>query len=268
MATPKHLVTPPPAVPYRYGLFSVATLRTEDLTTNGHWRNGIVWDSQNCGSLGFTQSACLDENPESLDPTDCGTIREFDPFTVYEYSTPEIPGYSLAEHRQHAADRLLVKEQSAVEFALWDLFGAEIFSGEGGCQDLTEYPGWYALGAAEQVAAGLINGGVIHMSRVAAMALGLYLFPDGQVLRTRLGTPVIAGAGYGFYDLPGQASIVVTGQVAMYRGEIEFADAVDKANNKTSIIAARDYVVGWDCGAVCITASICTPTECPPLEVG
>jgi len=264
---PKHVIEAPAAVPYRHGLFSVVQPRPTELVEAGadpHWRNGITWASQSCTASAITQSACVTDDSEILSDMHSCNAPEFDPFTIYQYNEDLVPGFTLEQHERNAVDRLLASEQAAVEFHLWSEIGARIE----GCYDLEEYPGWLGLGIAEQIAAGFYNGGVIHMSRVAAMALSLHLFPDGAIMRTRFGTPVVVGAGYDFFAAsPATASIAVTGQLVMYRGEITTTPRIiDKANNKVSVIAARDYAIGFDCAPACLTVNICTPPDCSVPE--
>jgi hypothetical protein len=262
MSVPKHLVPAPSVTPHRYGLFSVAQPRTGDATDgDAHWRNGIQWVSDNCVAVNLTDAPC---DQGSLSATPGCELRQFDPFTIYAYNTDDIPGFTLAEHRQRTVDRLTIGEQKEVEFHVWN----EMLAEADGCLDMTAQPGWEALGIAEQAAQGIFNGGgVLHMSRMTAMALALHLVVEGATLRTKLGTPVVAGAGYDFNQTFGFGTIALTGPVIMYRSEVDVSEAVDKASNTVSIVAQRDYVVGWDCGTLCVTANLCAPPECVP-EVG
>lgn len=262
MSVPRHLVTAPSVTPNRFGLFSVAQPRTDTVDDPDHWRNGIQWVSQNCHSDELFFPDC--DGNDTLDSEQLCSVREFDPFAVYAYNTDPVPGFTLPEHEANTTARLLATEQTLVEWETWLAFGAEINNNEFGCYDTANLPGWIALGYAEQVANGLFAGsGVIHMSRTAATALGLYLTVEGSTLRTKLGTPVVAGAGYGFFDPDGIATLVVTGPMVMYRGDVDTRlQAIDKATNRVSYVAQREYVIGWDCGAYCFTANICTPPEC------
>jgi len=48
--------------------------------------------------------------------------------------------------------------------------------------------------------------------------------------------------------------------LVMYRGDIDTREnAVDKAINGVSIIAQRDYVLGWDCVAFGADVTLATP---------
>jgi hypothetical protein len=253
MATPRHLVEPPASVPYRYGLFSVATPRTTELTLDGadpHWRNGITWVSQSCGAVGATQEFCIDEVDPELAPDERCDVREFEPFTVYAYNDDSIPGFSLSEHEAHAVQRLLHAEQYAVENVVWDRLVDESDT----CTDASTTPAYVGLGIAEQELADLYRGmGVLHMNAATATVLCDNLYADGQIMRTKLGTPVVVGRGY---EVPGV--IYGTGPLVIYRGDVDTRQqAISKPNNKVSYIAQRDYVVGWDCGVLCVTLSEC-----------
>ena len=98
--------------------------------------------------------------------------------------------------------------------------------------------------------------GVIHASPM----LGEYLRTerDGNVLRTKLGTPVAFGAGYdGVNPATGAAPaantswIYATGAVAVRKGAVVVpasgAETLDRATNQTLMIAERAVMVSIDC---------------------
>ena len=253
MATPLHLVEAPASVPYRFGLFAVAQPRPTEVTQTGvdpHWRNGITWVSQSCGQAGVTQEPCVDEADPSLDGDGLCSIAEFEPFTVYAFNDDSVPGFTLEQHQAHAVERLLHAEQHAVEGVLWSRLG----DATEGCTDTTASPAYVGLGLAEQALADLYKGmGTLHMNRATATVLCDHLYADGQIMRTKLGTPVVVVGGYA-----DAGQIYVTGPVVIYRGEVDTRQAaIDKGRNKVSYVAQRDYVVGWDCGVECFTVSEC-----------
>lgn len=261
-----HLVSAPPAVPYRYGLFSVATPRTADLGANGtddHWRLGVTWQSQSCGNAKITTGPCIDPEVADLTPDDLCSVLEYEPFTVYAYNNDAIPGHTLTEHEQNARDRLIAGEQVATE----DHFWAAMTTAVGvGVVDLSAQPAYVALGYVEQaLAQSYGSAGVIHMSRLGAAAVCDRLYADGQVMRTKLGTPVVVGGGYDEITLgssPSTFDIYGTGPLVLYRGDIDTRQtAIDKARNEVSYIAQRDYVIGWDCTIVGATGSLCDACE-------
>ena len=81
---------------------------------------------------------------------------------------------------------------------------------------------------------------------------------------TALGTPVVIGGGYNVPEsVTDTGTIIATGPLVMYRGDIDTREnAVDKAINSVSIVAQRDYVIGWDCVAQAISVSLCN--SCSP----
>jgi hypothetical protein len=104
------------------------------------------------------------------------------------------------------------------------------------------------------------------VSVTAATVLGECFYREGGRLFTYAGSPVVIGGGYGSAtDTADTATIALTGPMIMYRGEINTqANAVAKATNQVSIIAERDYVVGWDCNAYAVRISLCH--DCSPTQ--
>lgn len=242
------LVEAPAATPLPFGLFSVAEPR---LVTDPHWRLGVKWISDACAPTGRTTGPCIDLEVPPLDPNGVCSELKYEPFTIYSYNTDDLVGYTLAEHREKTRQRLINGEQFGAEDALWEMIVA---SGPT-VTDLSTSELSVALGFVEAALAKVYFGqGVIHMSRLTAIALGsLNLKQVGGRLTTVTGTPVIVGGGYDIANATPavDSHIYGTGPVVMYRGEIDpIEDAIDKDINQASIVAQRDYVVGWDCVAV------------------
>jgi len=249
----RHLVEAPPVVPYSYGLFSVAEPR---VMADPHWRFGVQWQSQACFQTGLTTSDCFDEVDPLEPPEDSCVIKDYAPFTVYSYNVDEIPGRTLAEREDDTITRLLAGEQRSAEEFVWDL----LTNDSPGNTDLTASSSHYALAWLEQELAEAYGGtGVIHMNRAAAMQLYDFFRVQGGRLFTPMGTPVIAGGGYDMQAgaATGLATIYATGPVLIYRGEVDTRqNAVSKSDNTVSIIAQRDYVVGWDCSVIGVDLTI------------
>jgi len=249
-----HLVEAPAAVPYRFGLFSQVTPRTSELSGAGvdeHWRLGVQWMSQACADARLTTGPCIDSEVDPLTPDDYCNVAKYDPFTVYAYNNDDVPGFSMDEDVANAVARLTNGEQEAAEEQVWDLATAAIGMD---VVDLSAYPLWYGLGYVEQALAEAYGGqGVIHMNRLTATMLADQLRIEGGRLFTLLGTPVVAGGGYEKIGetSPTEGLIYGTGPLVMYRGDIDTRQtAIDKSTNQASIIAQRDYVIGWDCVVV------------------
>lgn len=250
-----HLVDAPPVVPYPFGLFSVVEPR---LTLDEHWRLGVRWQSQACVESKTTTGICIDGDVPALDPDDLCAVVEYDPFTAYAYNDDSLIGYTLAEHQQHAIDRLVAGEQRAAETHLWGMLGTAV-------PVPTNLVGWdvtYGLAWVEQALAESYPGtGVLHMSRATATMLWDRLHQVGNKLYTTLNTPVVVGGGYD--PLPvvptGLGTIYGTGPLALYRGDVDTREAaVDRGNNTASYIAQRDYVIGWDCTAIGAAVTLAT----------
>jgi hypothetical protein len=248
------LVEAPAAFPLRYGFFSVAEPR---LTTDDHWRLGVQWQSQSCSPAKRTTGPCIDPEVDPLTPDDFCSVVQYEPFTVYAYENDDIIGATLAEHEAHAIARLTNGEQYAVEQQFWGLVTT---APAVTTTDLSGAPAGVVLGYIEQILANNYFGqGVIHMDRFTATILWEYLDVSGARLQTRLGTPVIAGGGYGnMADPPvDEFFIYGTGPVVVYRGDIDTRQmAIAKETNQVSYIAQRDYVVGYDCGGVGVKGTL------------
>lgn len=257
-----HVVEAPAVTPYRYGLFSVVEPRTASLEVTGideHWRLGVEWESQACATVKETTGLCIDSETPALTPDDYCSISQYDPFTLYVYNDQSVPGRTLAQAEQNAIARLTAGEQEAAEAHLW----TQITTAAAPVTDLTAYTVKYGLGWVEQELAEAYGGaGVIHMNRLTSILLQDMLRVEGGRLVTYAGTPVIAGGGYDRIagTAPTTTTIIGTGPVIMYRGEIDTREnAIDRSINSHSIIAQRDYVLGWDCAAIGAEITIATP---------
>lgn len=265
----RHLVPAPIAIPRRFGLFSQAEIRTAQIGANGvdeHWRLGVQWQTQNCSTVKVTTSDCLTngettETGNEKDPDAYCAVREFAPFTVFAFNDDDLPGHSLAEHEANAIARLVNDEQRAAEEHVW----AEILAEAGAPVDLTAQTAKQGLGALEAAWADLHGiQPTVHLNVNAATVLGDCLYREGARYFTYAGSPVIIGGGY-YQSTSDEAIIAITGPVVIYRSEINTqANAVARATNQVSIIAERDYVVGWDCDALAATISLCT--DCSPTQ--
>lgn len=258
----RHLVEPPGTAPYRFGLLSVVDPRLDD---DPHWRQGVQWESQACSDIGATTYPCLDPEPvDPLDVDDSCEIVDWEPFTLYSFPRQPLVGRTDADALANARERLQLGEQHGAEEVLWGLMSAAATpvdvsaAGDVG----------YALGYVEQALANEYGSrGVIHVNRITATLLfGVgYLRVEGGQLVTGLGTPLVAGGGYET-DLttpPTTLTIIGTGPVVMYRGGVTEAVGYDRETNVSTIIAQRDYLLGWDCTTVAATAPV--PNSIPEV---
>ena len=252
-----HQVDAPALVPYSYGLFSVAEPR---VLADPHWRLGVEWVSENCADGKVTTGACIDSEVAALTPDDYCDTASFEPFTAYAYNNQSLIGRTLEQHRDDAISRLIAGEQRAVEERFW----TDITTAAGAATDLTGWSASYAFAWLEQELAEQYGGtGVIHMNRAAAtMLYDKFRYVGGRLV-SPLGTSVVAGGGYDEQGstAPGTAILIGTGPVVIYRGEVDTRQsAVNRPANEVSIVAQRDYVLGWDCVAIGVDITLDTET--------
>lgn len=261
---PATVVDPIARTALPFGLLSVVTPRP---TGDNRWENGAEWEPLTCGpASGIGPVDCDPETPTvglpKTFPASAGT-DEAVPFTVYgSYECSPI-GHSLEYAQQRATEHLIAREEARAEQALWtgDLGNLPNFS-DADTQAGGALEPRLALATAEQyIATNYGSLGVIHMPRLLASIL---LAEDalevrGTRLFTKLGTPVVAGAGYPLTHpdgtTPGSYWIVATPALMVYRSEIfpasnRTGDLLDRGQNNMYGMAERRYLVGYD--------------ECPP----
>lgn len=240
-------VTAPNAVPYPFGLFSVAPATTP---AEGHWGAGIWWRSSACNLAGVTYAPCSVEDPvPAKGPNvECGIVGG-PAFTVYARSDESMGGAPVAQKFAAARDLLLAGEQYAVEQTLWGLLLAATPAADGTAGSVDE-----AIAMAEGLISDNYGGSpVLHMSRYTATMAYLVLHPEGERLVSVLRSQVVAGGGYGPSPVTsGPAlSIIASGGLVVVRGTVEdLGEYYDTATNQISAVVERTYAIGWDCTAV------------------
>lgn len=257
--TPPAFVNGAPQTALSYGLFSAVLFREG---SPDRWFEGIQFDSLGCLNE-FTGFGEWDCDPEDGDgnviglPIDLETlegspvISEASPFTITESYRCSPIGNTLSRAEEVALARLLAREEVRVEYA----FATGVL---GNSPNLTEAD---ALAKANSLAEAIATleqkiaieyglQGILHMSRyTASLAISAgVLEASTRRLQTKLGTPVVAGAGYTF------EGIVATPAMFGYRGEARSdsnnpGDLLDRSNNNLYGFAERDYLLAVDdCG--------------------
>lgn len=261
------VVEPIARTPLPYGLFSAVTPRTAG--TN-RWENGVTWEALTCDPAGgIGDPTCTPTDPSQTEATGLPkalvageNLGEASRFTTYGSYTCGAAGHSIEYAQERATEHLVAREEARVEQALWtgDLDNTPDFStavtATTGPQDPCT-----AVAVAENVIAETYGSlGVLHVSRGGAQILLCEdaLVVRGQRLFTKMGTPVIAGAGYPNTHPDGATEggfwIVSTPALMLYRSEIFYpssrtGDLLNRGLNNINAVAERDYVVGWDpCG--------------------
>jgi hypothetical protein len=251
LVAPSTLVAAPVRTAMPYGLGSVLNWRTGD-----RFESGVTWQSVTCDPAGGRGGPHCDPAdviglPKVFDGE--RLIAEATPFVVYGHDSCNIIGTSFEESQQYATDHLLAREEARAEQALWtgDLGNIPNFVGANGfpapvtAGSHATAPA--ALAAVEQgIAEEYGSLGTIHLSRRTASLLRDYLEASNGRLYTRLGTPVVAGAGY-----PDVQEIVGTPALVGWRGEAFTSsnrpgDLLDRAQNIIYAVAEREYVIGFD----------------------
>lgn len=241
-------ITAPGVVPYPFGLFTVAPATTPD--SPGWTGDGVWWRSVACNLLGITYDACQIGSPVPPKPANvqCGVVTA-EPFTVFARSRVSTAGYTDQERIQEATDALLAGEQHAAERGLWGQLGDAVPAA-----DATAASAQEAIAMAEAHIAALYGGtGVLHMDRYTAIMAGGALRVEGGQLRTKLGSLVVAGGGYGTPPTgPGaETTVFATGGLTVLRGDtFTLGVAHDTSINDASALVERTYLIGWDCAAV------------------
>lgn len=231
--TPPAITDGPERGPLPGGLFSAATVRTNDAP---YWQGGGArWVAQQCDPVSGVGEPCEDGQAEppvidSVDPNsgpvEGGTeitvtgsgflaadgtgpektpvpgsgLADATPFTLYGSTLCSPVGNTADDAEGRALAHLLTREEAAAEHEAWtgDL---------GSLPSLDDDPTVLAGGAAVDpvVALALLEQhiadeygsvGVIHMTRAAALLASGRMIERSGRLTTRLGTPVAAGAGY------------------------------------------------------------------------
>jgi hypothetical protein len=283
--------TPPLFTPAGYGLLSVAEPATD--TADPHWRNGVQYQPQYCGTALNTASVCVTGGIPKPALSGGWPVRGADPFTIYAWLDCSPVGYTPGQWRQITTQALVNNEAAAVESTFWtgavtggtavtphlaantpilDTGGQQVLLQTaaqvvitGGPVDVVE-----AVGLLEGAMGGCYGGvPTLHMPRRALAALSAQglMVRDGPRLRTWAGSLIAAGLGYpgtapdGTAPAAGTAWFYATGAVKVWRSAIELTGAnpaewIGRARNDQTLIAERTYVVGWDCCHMAVLVSL------------
>lgn len=245
-------VAAPTPVPYRFGIFSVATPLPEG---DGRWEGGgMEWVSEACVTPAFTNNECVDPSAPELVAQGMCVIMSYDPFTVYAVNNDSAgKTRDLTEAANIARARLEASEQFGVEEKLWALLTPTT--------EVAATSPAMGLALVEQMLTeSYPSMGVVHMSRLTATLLGELgiVHAEGNRLVTTLGTPVVAGGGYGQVNgvEPTDAAIYGTGPLVLLRGTVDTVRGFNRDVNSHYTIAQRPYAVGWDCSVVGATFTV------------
>lgn len=266
-AAPPSLVQGPVRSPIPYGLFSHLVVRPPDAD---RWGTGVVWESLTCSAAGLIGAWNPDGPTTGLPKNLAGDSSggEASVFTVYGHFSCSPVGWTASAAQSRAEQHLLIREEQAVEAALWSGAPGQTptFPGTASVVLPAKAAPLKALAALEEALASSYGSlGIIHLTRGAALRLlaDSALEHRSGKLFTALGTPVVAGSGYSPVAAgPGSALPEVgavwayaTPALLGYRSDVFTStatpgDLLDRAQNTLYAVAERSYLVGYDeCGA-------------------
>ena len=233
-------VPAPARTAHRFGLFSVLDFLSERPLQ-------LSWDSIGCGLLSTNEDPCLtgvnDLTVAAM--AACSTNGAFN-FTVTGYDESSLGRTPRTEDSTRANQHLLLGEQREVETRLTQkLFAIANNVSTTVAGSNVELKARVALGEAE-TAVNLLGGeGILFVRRALVSLIPNCFQTTGSVLRTVLGTPVAACAGWDA-SVPVGAVLGVAALVAA-RGPVSESSGYFLKTNSLSKIAQRDYGMGWEC---------------------
>lgn len=260
MSVTAPLIIPAPRIfPFPSGLFSVIDFRND-----AHFEMGVQWEPMAnvplSGIEDYFEACAAGGAPTGLPKhfLSLNDLAEADGYTVYGSYKCNPLGYTIQHAQDMAEADLALREQAFVEHTTWTgvLGNSPNFAqvhNNGASVDIA-----LALAAVEQWIADHVGGvGVIHVNRGDALLFfykGLFVVDANGTVRTALGTPVVAGAGYpAASPFNGAAGhwIVGTGPLVgerseVYSGTARPGDLLDRGKNILYGIAERNYLIGFD----------------------
>lgn len=266
------------------GLLSVADV-VRHTSINGAWANGPYgWDSEACPVQLDLADFCSNAAEGTIAVSDGGPFGSW-PFGIVSVYKCNTIGIKADERRKIAVRQNEAGTQKALEAELWggyiaqasDRLKVPFLNDNSGVNVGTGVvPVEVGIAKLEQGLAdcGLGVEGVLHLTRQAAQIAGsqgaIRMDSDG-VLRTRLGTPVVAGVGYNPATVPAapkKAAVpapaklgaqpdnqwgFATGPVSVHLGPSEFiGENLTIGSNLLETVAGRTAAVYWD--SCCVIA--------------
>lgn len=266
--TNRELITFPVNRRLRYGLFAAATvLPMPDRAIAA----GVQYYADDCGNFidDYNQECGVESPTKAFE--EGSELVGTDPYWLVNRVRCGTVGRTAEEIRSVAKGRLAAMEQWAVENRLWNGIAAQpgvldLTTNVGTVTVVPTAPGAGAAISALENAFYQVNGyvGTIHINTVAEGALEYagFLNPESGVLRTRAGSAVSLGAGYGITGPAAAAPAAgfvwafMTGYTAVWRStdaQIPQPDpqrVMDRALNQWDVVGERIYAAAWSCPEV------------------
>jgi len=255
-----------------YGILSPATTTYHE--KDSFWTSGLTYEAMDAGivvtngsifGLSPSQTVSVVDNSDTT-PERFKTYYPFDITATVKVSTM---GTNPDEIEASAKRALDIVTQKAIEAEFWSGDVAKLLTSDNDNRylasaqtvDVTPTSGtavkvWYGLALLEQAISDSPVGahGVIHTPRDVATTLRLE--NDGSVLKTVLGTPVVAGVGYskkgpnGAVAPSGKAWMYATGPVSVRLGPLtvtpdKLNQAINTRINEIQYYVDRPAAVTW-----------------------
>jgi hypothetical protein len=264
----RELIAPPPTQRVRYGLFTAAAVVPMSDRMLG---NGLQFYADHCGE--FTElynQECGVESPVKT-PNEGTELVGTDPFWLETRLRCGTVGRTAEEIKAAAQSRLTAAEQRRVEEVLWNGIAAQpdvlnLVNNAGTTIVTPLAPGAGAAISALENAFYQMTGyvGTIHVNVQAEGALEYagFLNPESGVLRTRMGSAVSLGAGYGINGpadvapAAGFAWAFMTAYTTVWRStdaqtpQPDPRRVMDRTLNQWDVVSERVYAAAWACPEV------------------
>jgi hypothetical protein len=264
VTTPSRVVDLPAPQPPRYNLLATATVVTDD---DPHWGQGVVARGYPLGvnAVGWSYEvgSVVAQKPDHESDRQL-TGKAFS--VVWSYGCTRA-GLDTDDLRTRALQVFAAIEPKVVEEQLWsnplgvDGPALDTDNDPGGGDSLTMLNGGTAVkpilafALLEQFAAESSLPPTIH-ARPAVVALlgGMYETAGPNTIQTKLGTPIVSGAGYPGTGRDGAALSAqqewayVSGPVVIRRDTVDVLESFDRSVNDYALIVERQYLVVFDWG--------------------
>lgn len=253
----RHPIEAPPLQPARYGLVAAAAAIAN---ADERWELGVEFAPEGCGGGGVVELDCLPDSGELGDPDDNPGLVGFDAFEVWaaDRCTMLAPGRDFAGR----ARRLLEATRShQVAAELWggalttarhaadgpDDDGPSPFLTDGEATSAGSALGMLAVVRVDAEFA-RCSAGRRAMIHLTPYALGVvmdggsgYIYRDGNLLLTQLGSIVVADSGYG--DSVTDLEVHATSLVGLRFGPVRTTPAGDTPAEWQAILDRTDNTV-------------------------
>lgn len=257
------IATPAPGA-RRYGVFDAASMGPLD---NRYVASGIQFYPEDCGInvLAYDPTCAPPHAEKTFDDTGVEYV-DANPYWLYASYQCGTVGTTADDVRRRVRKRYDAGAQHAVEATIWTgsgIAGVPALTTAGAATIVPAAPGAGAAVAAAEQAFFDLHGyaGVLHVNQTAYAAIdySMNLQNSAGVWRTKLGTAMSWGAGYGITGPAGAAPAAgfvwafITPQVYIWSTEVRQPDPIqtlDRTFNQWMALAETVYLHTWVCDDV------------------